>query len=89
MERVTCIKPDGAFYVFPDISAYIGRRTPDGQTISGSLDLAMYLLEACNVVTVPGIAFGAEDCIRLSYATSMDIIQRGLEHVEEGFAQLR
>lgn len=89
MDGVTCIRPGGAFYVFPDVSAYMGRSTPDGQILSGSMDLAMYLLESCNVVTVPGIAFGAEGCIRLSYATSMDIIQQGLNRIEEGFARLK
>lgn len=89
MEDVHCIKPGGAFYVFPDMSAHLGRKTPDGRTISGSLDLAMYLLEAYSVVTVPGISFGSEGCIRLSYATSLDIIQRGLDRIEEGLAGLK
>ncbi len=89
MEGVTCINPGGAFYVFPDLSAYTGRATPSGQQIEGSLDLAMYFLKSSGVVTVPGVAFGAEGCIRLSYATSMDIIEKGLDHIEEGLGALK
>ncbi|MEE2708961.1 MAG: pyridoxal phosphate-dependent aminotransferase [Gemmatimonadota bacterium] len=89
MEGVTCINPGGAFYVFPDLSAYTGRATPSGQQIEGSLDLAMYFLKSSGVVTVPGVAFGAEGCIRLSYATSMDIIKKGLDRIEEGLGVLK
>lgn len=89
MSGVTCIKPGGAFYVFPDLSSYIGYYTPGGDRIEGSLDLAMYLLDSFHVVSVPGIAFGSEGCIRLSYATSMDIIKQGLDGIEEGLASLK
>lgn len=89
MDGVTCIKPGGAFYVFPDLSAFTGCHTPDGDRIDGSLDLAMYLLDAYQVVAVPGIAFGCEGCIRLSYATSMDIIEQGLDRIEAGLAALK
>ncbi|MBI4551282.1 MAG: pyridoxal phosphate-dependent aminotransferase [Candidatus Latescibacteria bacterium] len=88
MDGVSCVRPEGAFYVFPDVSAYTGRRTPAGQRITGSLDLSMYLLEERKVATVPGIAFGAEGFIRISYATSMEVIVRGLDRIEEGLAQL-
>jgi len=88
MEGVTCIKPGGAFYVFPDLSGCFGSHTPDGRRIEGSLDLAMYLLDSFHLVSVPGIAFGCEGCIRLSYATSMDIIKQGMDRIEEGLASL-
>ena len=54
---VACFRPGGAFYVFPEISAYLGTKTPDGQTITTSTELVMYLLENFGIATVPGDAF--------------------------------
>jgi len=88
MEGVACARPGGAFYVFPDLSAYSGRRRPDGSPIEGSLDLAMYLLEAYQVISAPGAAFGSEGCLRFSYATTLDVIERGMDRVEEGLSSL-
>ncbi len=88
MEGVVCARPGGAFYVFPDMSAYTGRRRPDGSLIEGSLDLAGYLLDAFGVVSAPGIAFGSEGCLRFSYATTLDVIERGMDRVEEGLSSL-
>lgn len=68
-----CPKPDGAFYMFPDIS----------QTGMSSLEFCDALLEKHYVATIPGIAFGADQCIRLSYATDMDTIQKGLERLDQ------
>lgn len=88
MEGVTCARPGGAFYVFPDLSAYSGRRRPDGSPIEGSLDLAMYLLEAYRVISAPGAAFGSEGCLRFSYATPLEVIEQGMDRVEEGLSSL-
>ena len=88
MPGVTCINPGGAFYVFPDMSEHLGKRTPDGKLMEGSLDLAAYFLDTSGVVTVPGIAFGAEGCIRLSYATSQDIIEKGVDAIEAALNSL-
>lgn len=88
MEGVACARPGGAFYVFPDMSAHSGRRRPDGVPIEGSLDLAMYLLEAYQVISAPGAAFGTEGCLRFSYATTLDVIERGMDRVEEGLSSL-
>lgn len=88
MEGVACARPGGAFYVFPDLSAYSGRMRPDGSTIEGSLDLAVYLLEAYQVISAPGAAFGSEGCLRFSYATTLDVIERGMDRVEEGLSSL-
>lgn len=88
MEGVACAPPGGAFYVFPDLSAYSGRTRPDGSPIEGSLDLAMYLLEAYQVISAPGAAFGSEGCLRFSYATTLDVIERGMDRVEEGLSSL-
>lgn len=88
MDGVACARPGGAFYVFPDLSAYTGRRRPDGRAIGGSLDLAMYLLEEYRVISAPGAAFGTEGCLRFSYATTLDIIEKGMDRVEEGLSAL-
>ena len=88
MEGVACARPGGAFYVFPDLSAYSGRKQPDGRRIEGSLDLAMYLLETYQVISAPGAAFGSEGCLRFSYATGLDVIERGMDRVEEGLSSL-
>ena len=88
MEGVACARPGGAFYVFPDMSAYTGRRRPDGRPVDGSLDLAMYLLEAYQVISAPGGAFGTEGCLRFSYATTLDVIEKGMDRVEEGLSSL-
>jgi aspartate aminotransferase len=84
---VTCFNPQGAFYVFPNVSAYFGKKY-DGMTIQGSDDLAAYLLEKALVAVVPGSGFGAEGFIRLSYATSMAKIEKGLDRIDKALASL-
>jgi len=63
-------KPDGAFYIFPECDSYFGKKTPKGDVIKSAADLAMYLLVDGHVACVGGGAFGAPNCIRMSYATS-------------------
>lgn len=84
---VTCFNPQGAFYVFPNVSAYFGKKY-DGKTIQGSDDLATYLLDKALVAVVPGSGFGADAHIRLSYATSMEKIQKGLGRIEKALRDL-
>jgi aspartate aminotransferase len=79
--------PDGAFYIFPDCSAYIGRRFGARQ-INNSADLAMYLLEEGHVASVGGLAFGAPDCIRFSYATADDQIREAMRRVKKALLAL-
>ena len=90
---VDCLNPGGAFYVFPNVSAFYGKSwMPEGdspRTIGGSDDLAAYLLEAYEVAVIPGSGFGADDNIRLSYATSMQNIQRGVARISEALQALR
>ena len=74
--------PEGAFYVFPDVSYYFGQ-TLKGKTIANADDFSMYLLEEANVATVTGDAFGNPDCIRLSYATSEDILTEALARIKK------
>ena len=82
-------RPTGAFYLFPEVSAYIGKTTPDGKKIGSSSDIAMYLLDSGHVATVDGGAFGMEGYIRLSYATSDDNIREALRRMAEAFAALK
>lgn len=77
---VTCAVPGGAFYVFPDFSYYLGKVGND-QKLKDTFDISEYILGCANVVTVPGDGFGAPGHIRFSYATSTDIIEKGIERV--------
>ena len=78
--NVTCVEPQGAFYVMVDISYFRGK-TIEGVKIEGSLDLAAALIDQANIAVIPGIAFGVDDYIRLSYATSMANIEEGLRRL--------
>jgi len=84
---VSCYKPEGAFYVFPDFSAYLGKNY-QGKEIKDSIALAEFLLESARVAVVPGSAFGAEGFIRLSYATSMKNIQEGIKRIASAIKNL-
>lgn len=83
-----CHQPQGAFYVFAKVSGLFGRKTRDGTVVAGSDALAEYLLDVGHVAVVPGSAFGADDYIRLSYATSRKQIEAGLAQIREAVAQL-
>ncbi|MCX7716991.1 MAG: pyridoxal phosphate-dependent aminotransferase [Candidatus Sumerlaeaceae bacterium] len=85
---VKCTMPAGAFYAFPDMSAFHGRKTPDGKVIGDSLQLAEYVLEDAKVGIVPGAAFGADAHQRFSYATSNENIEKGLGRLKESLAKL-
>jgi len=79
--------PQGAFYVMPDISSYFGKS--DGETkIANSEDLALYLLDKAQVATVSGDAFGAPECIRISYATSDDLLVEAVKRIKAAFEKL-
>ena len=85
-------EPDGAFYVFPKVSSYYGKKaTVNGQEsiINDNMDLAMYLLNVGHVATVGGQAFGDPDCIRMSYATSDDNIVEAMRRIGEALALLK
>ncbi len=82
-----CGLPKGAFYVFPDVSALLGTRAGD-RVIGSSTDLALYLLEEARVALVQGAAFGDDRHLRLSYATSMEQITKGVDRIREAVARL-
>jgi len=84
---ITCAMPPGAFYVFPRVSALYGRKY-QGKPIATSNDFSEVLLEAANVAVVPGGAFGNDDYIRLSYATSMGLIVEGVKRIAGAVAKL-
>ena len=80
--------PQGAFYFFPDVSSYYGKSF-NGTKIENSTDMAFYLLNEANVATVMGSAFGDDDCIRLSYATSEDLLREAVRRIKEALANLK
>jgi aspartate aminotransferase len=87
IKGLQCIMPVGAFYVFPEISSLFGKKYGDN-TIQSSYDLTSYLLEHAKVAVVPGGAFGDDRFIRLSYATSMDTIKKGVDRIEQAIDKL-
>jgi aspartate aminotransferase len=80
---IACVRPEGAFYVYPNVSCYFGR-----SGINSAADVAKRLLHEAHVVTVPGEAFGTREHIRLSYATSSPEIDKGSKRIKEWFAGL-
>ncbi len=83
----SCFKPPGAFYLFPNITAFFGREAA-GTTLRGSQDMALYLLNEARVALVPGEAFGADDNIRLSYATSLENLEEAIERTAAALEKL-
>ena len=85
---ISCPEPDGAFYVFPDVSYYYGKS--DGETqIANASDLCMYLLNVANVSSVMGDAFGEPKCVRFSFANSMEKIEEGWKRIKNALAKLK
>jgi len=83
-----CAVPDGAFYVFPNLSYYFGKRN-GASVIENADDLCMYLLYDAHVSTVTGRAFGEPTCIRISFANSMQKIDEGMRRIKEALAKLK
>lgn len=79
--------PEGAFYIFPDISSYFGKSNGD-VTINTSMDMSMYLLEKAHVASVPGSAFGSNNCVRFSYAAADDLLIKAFNRVKEALSKL-
>jgi aspartate aminotransferase len=87
VKDIQCFRSTGAFYAFPNISKLFGKSFA-GKVISNSTELAAYFLDEARVAVVPGIAFGADNYIRLSYATSMENIQTGIDRIEKAVNDL-
>lgn len=86
IDGIKCLKPEGAFYVFPNISKLLGKEY-NGKLISTDMELADYLLDQAKIAVVPGSAFGAKGYIRFSYATSMENIIKGIDRLEEALKE--
>jgi aspartate aminotransferase len=85
---IKCIEPEGAFYIFPDVSYYFGKS--DGQNaINNSSDFCMYLLNTAHVSSVMGDAFGDPKCVRFSFANSMEKIEEGFKRIKEALGKLK
>jgi aspartate aminotransferase len=87
LEGISCYKPQGAFYVFPNVGAYLGKNHK-GERIKDTAQLTGYLLEEAQVAVVPGAEFGAEGYLRLSYPIAPDVIREGIERVKVALARL-
>lgn len=88
IEGVSCFSPGGAFYVFPDISTYLGSLSPTGTTIESSTDLCLYLLNEAGLALVPGDAFGEPNGLRMSYAAAMEDLVEAINRFKHGLAEL-
>lgn len=86
---VTCREPNGAFYAFPNLSAYVGKKTAEGIALEDDVSVCKHLVDVGNVAIVPGSGFGAPGFARLSYACSMDDIRRGVERIGATLGELR
>lgn len=88
IEGLKLNEPKGAFYVFPDVSSYFGK-SHNGEVMNSATDLSMYLLNEAHVAVVTGEAFGANDCIRISYATSDSILLEAISRIKKALKALR
>ena len=88
IDGVSCFTPGGAFYVFPDISSFLGSTTPSGSTIATSTDLCLFLLDEYGLACVPGDAFGEPDGIRMSYSSSISDLEEAMSRFKKGLDTL-
>jgi aspartate aminotransferase len=87
LEGITCYNPKGAFYVFPNFTAILGR-SYKGKKIDTSTALTALLLEEFHTAVVPGVEFGKEGYLRLSFATSMEVIEKGFDRIKKAISAL-
>lgn len=87
-EGITCLKPEGAFYVYPSCAGCIGKTTPDGTVIETDEDFVTYLLESVGVAAVHGAAFGLSPFFRISYATDTDTLKEACRRIQKACAEL-
>ena len=88
LSEVSIIKPSGAFYIMVNISSYLNTTFKE-QAINNSVDFAKVLLEEEKVAVIPGAGFGLDNYIRLSYATSMDIIENGIDRISTFLSKIK
>ncbi|NIP38909.1 MAG: aminotransferase class I/II-fold pyridoxal phosphate-dependent enzyme, partial [Candidatus Dadabacteria bacterium] len=87
IEGISCFEPQGAFYVFPNVSDFYGKSF-NGKTINNSLEITEFLLEEAKVAVVPGVEFGADNYIRISYAVSEKEIREGIARIGNSLSKL-
>ncbi|MGE0650777.1 MAG: aminotransferase class I/II-fold pyridoxal phosphate-dependent enzyme, partial [Alphaproteobacteria bacterium] len=85
---ITCPTPQGAFYVYPDCSGLIGRETRDGKVLADDSVVATWLLETEGVAVVQGAAFGLSPCFRISYATSLPVLEDACRRIQRACLSL-
>ena len=88
LKGIECLKPVGTFYSFPDISGLFGK-SHEGKAIDGSLSFCEFLLDTVKVAVVPGVAFGADHHVRLSFATSLDVLKEAMDRLEQAVGLLK
>ncbi|MFW2850704.1 pyridoxal phosphate-dependent aminotransferase [Sphingomonas sp. TX0543] len=86
---ITCPRPEGAFYVYPEVSGVIGKTTPGGKVIATDSDFVGYLLEDARVAAVQGLAFGLSPAMRISYATGEDVLREACRRIQTACAALK
>ena len=89
IDSMSCPNPAGAFYVFPNIQGFIGKKTPDGKTITNDLEFVHYLLDAAGVAVLDGTAYGNPGYLRMSFATDLETIKLGCEKLAQACRQLQ
>ena len=87
IDGITCYKPQGAFYCFPNVDAYLGKKNK-GERITDTSHLTNYLMDEARVAVVPGVEFGAEGFLRLSYPIASEVITEGIARIKEALARL-
>ncbi|KVK56314.1 aspartate aminotransferase [Agrobacterium deltaense] len=86
---LSCMVPDGAFYLYPSCAGVIGRTTADGKVIENDLDFVLYLLDSVGVAALQGAAYGLSPYFRISFATSMEVLEDACDRIERAVAALR
>jgi aspartate aminotransferase len=88
-DGISCLKPEGAFYVYPSCAGTLSKTTPDGAKIENDSDFCSYLLEFEGVAVVPGVAFGLEPYFRISYATATELLEDACHRIQRACAALK
>jgi aspartate aminotransferase len=88
IEGVSCKPIMGAFYALFDVSSYIGKKAADGRTLENDVELCEYLLEKEHVAAMPGSCYKAPGTLRISFASSMDVLKKALDRIENGLKKM-
>lgn len=89
IQGLSCVVPDGAFYLYPNCGGVIGKATPEGKVIENDLDFVLYLLDGVGVAALQGAAYGLSPYFRISFATSMEVIKDACDRIENAVAALK